>query len=236
MQPYPPRHFSNLTFLAHLPTLTKLVKMLPFSCPGLKRLSFDLQGHQLHQPETLANLLKDDSFLLPRLTEFSLKLDDWDGHFPNTSISFFHRHPAIEVLRYLIFVNRQTRLALPSTGLTILPQLRYFEGTAEDAISLCNVGTRPIKHFTLVYTLQHRLELQDQLHNAFAKMASIRELTLRAVNGYDTETLCRILSACPNLTHVDCLLNYNTSKRSVCHTVFLAILCTVAKLYIFSRI
>lgn len=219
MQPYPSRQFSNFTFLAHLPTLAKLVKMLPISCPGLKRLSFDFQGHRLLQPAALANLMKNDSFFLPCLTEFSFKLDDWHEDFFNASISFLHRHPAIEVLKYLVLMSREVTLALPSSGPTTLPQLRYFEGAPEDAILLCDVGTRPIQHLTLAYTVQHYPELQDRLHDAFAKTASIRELTLRAVSGYDMETLRRILPACPSLTHLECVLNYNSSERRVCHKV-----------------
>ncbi|KAE9397697.1 hypothetical protein BT96DRAFT_995521 [Gymnopus androsaceus JB14] len=192
-------------------TIAKLIKQLPTSSPGLKRLSLQI-GYSRHRPDTFAKVLSDSTFTFPFLREFGLEVNDVYGKLSDSLTAFFQHHPMIEVLKYRVHTSTSSARPLATPG--IFRKLRHLESFAEDGILLCNLGTCWLEYLALDFHLSRpQSERYLQVRDALSKTASIRQLNLRKQDGYNLDNVSSIISACPNLTHLECRLDLVSSKR-----------------------
>jgi len=173
----------------------------------------------------LRKKVHDNIFTFPLLKEFGLSVNDSEGKLSDSLTAFFQRHPMIEMLKYDVY-TRSTSSARPLATPGILQKLRHLEGFVEDGILLCNLGTCRLEYLTLDDCLltTPRSEQCMQVRDALSKTASIRQLHLREPEGYSLDNISSIISACPNLTHLECRLDLVSSKRSNINLVYRTLL------------
>lgn len=177
-----------------------------------------LQCFKLHLPDPyqlgyIEDVFNEEGYTFPLLEEFLFLVWDYSTSFSLTA--FLQRHPKIKVLR----IGAGSGIFNPPPEM--LPQLRDFEGSAQDCALMCITGTRPIER--VVVTPPPSMNVLDGTLAALAKTTSIRELCLRqgtisheAPHGYSLRDVVTLNDLFPNLVSLECWLDFEISRSEVC--------------------